>query len=98
MRIPISRADFERGTFTRLSRQLQKVWPLGQLSLMQSHNVIAALFGYRDLHDAQIASAVPLKNANIKADESQPSAELAPLKKQAIAPIFTRDALRNVVA
>ncbi|MDO8713993.1 MAG: hypothetical protein Q7K13_05890 [Polynucleobacter sp.] len=54
MRIPVSKNDLEKGNFTKISRHLQKIWPLGNLGLMQAQNVLAGLLGYKSLHDAQL--------------------------------------------
>lgn len=53
MRIPLLHADFEHGSYTKIAKALRKVWPLGELSLMQSQNSLAVLFSYNGLHDAQ---------------------------------------------
>jgi hypothetical protein len=53
MRIPLLHADFEHGSYTKISKALRKVWPIGDLSLMQSQNVLGVLLHYNGLHDAQ---------------------------------------------
>lgn len=53
MRIPLLHADFEHGSYTKIAKALRKVWPLGDLSLMQSQNVLGVLLGYNGQHDAQ---------------------------------------------
>lgn len=58
MRIPVTCADLNHGRFTKISRALQKLWPIGCLSLMQSQNILSTLLGYRNHHDLQ-AQAVP---------------------------------------
>lgn len=57
MRIPVTCTDLSQGRFTRISRALQKLWPIGSLSLMQSQNTLSGLLGYRNHHDLQ-ANAV----------------------------------------
>lgn len=57
MRIPVTQSDLEQGRLTKISRALQKLWPLGSLSLMQSQNTLSGLLGYRNHHDLQ-ANAV----------------------------------------
>ena len=53
MRIPVTHSDLEQGRLTKISRALQKLWPLGNLSLMQSQNTLSGLLGYRNHHDLQ---------------------------------------------
>jgi hypothetical protein len=52
MRIPLLHADFEHGSFNKVSKALGKVWPFGRLSVMRSQNALAVLLGYGGLHDA----------------------------------------------
>lgn len=53
MRIPLLHADFEHGSYTKIAKALRKMWPIGDLSLMQSQNVLGVLLGYNGQHDAQ---------------------------------------------
>ncbi|MFP3637460.1 hypothetical protein [Paraburkholderia sp. SIMBA_054] len=53
MRMPLLRADFERGSFTKIAKALRKAWSLDDLSLMQSQDTLAILFGYHSAHDAR---------------------------------------------
>jgi hypothetical protein len=58
MRIPLLRADFEHGSYTKIAKALRKMWPLGDQSLMQAQNSLAIVLGYNSLHDAQHEATV----------------------------------------
>ncbi len=62
MRIPVTQDDLDQGRLTKISRALQKLWPLGHLSLMQSQNTLSGLLGYRNHHDLQAnaMSSIPI--------------------------------------
>lgn len=64
MRIPLLHADFEHGAFTKVTKALRKVWPLGDQSLMQAQNTLACLLGYNSLHDAQREASATLSVAD----------------------------------
>jgi hypothetical protein len=68
MRIPLLHADFEHGSFTKVSKAVRKTWPLGDLSLMQSQDVLAILLGYNSQHDAR-REALPLFSPSFLARE-----------------------------
>lgn len=74
MRIPLLHADFEHGSYTKIAKALRKAWPVGGLSLMQSQNALAIVFGYNSQHDArrEALETFPLQDGSLsmKAVES----------------------------
>ncbi|MBB5546622.1 hypothetical protein [Paraburkholderia fungorum] len=93
MRVPLLHADFEHGSYTKIAKALRKVWPLDDLSLMQSQNVLAVLFGYNSLHDAQheATASFSIPNGSLSMKEIKSAVVWKMFERYGITPLSGTD-------
>lgn len=92
MRIPLLHADFEHGSYTRIAKALRKVWPRGELSLMQAQNTLGVLLGYNSQHDArrEAIAAFSIPDGSLAMREIESAVVTQMLLRYAIDPVAGR--------